>query len=192
MNFKLMQDATLPNDNAALVETFMVRGMQSVLPIVAGESGSGKTHLLLTCDSHAFIVYVPCLPASLADPPKVPQPKVSQRWITEMASYVSRPALQGRAPPAAWEQPLHLIIAFDEMGLLPNALRMLCRHRQAVCDLVAQLCGAASVRMIAAGTGVDNATAQPGSGHNTYKVITLKPDPFVWRDFKRSPHFVTP
>jgi hypothetical protein len=180
---KLMQDATLPNDNAALVRKFMVRGMQSVLPIVAGESGSGKTHLLLTCELHAFTVYVPCLPASLADPPTVPQPKVSQRWITEMASYVSRPVLQGRAPPAAWEQPLHLIIAFDEMGLLPNALRMLCRHRQAVCDLVAQLCCAASVRMIAAGTGVDNATAQPGSGHNTYKVITLKPDPFVWRDF---------
>jgi hypothetical protein len=102
-----------------------------------------------------------------------------------MANYVSSPVLQGRAPPAAWEQPLHLIIAFDEMGQQPSALRMLCRHRHAVCDLVAQLCGAASVRMIAAGTGVDNATALAVSGHNTHKVITLKPDPFVWRDFVR-------
>jgi hypothetical protein len=88
MNFKLMQDATLPNDNAALVETFMVRGMQSVLPIVAGESGSGKTHLLLTCDSHAFIVYVPCISAC----------DVYQRHLRIHLRFLSLRSLSGGSP----------------------------------------------------------------------------------------------
>jgi hypothetical protein len=173
----LMDGQTLADQNSAGQGT-----TANVLPIIAGESGSGKTHLLLTCDVNAITVYVLSLPAELKQANVVDEAGKSPEecWIRKMANFVIAEVLLHLRAPKKWG--LRLIIAFDEMGQQGAALRLLCRYRGQVCTLVADACHAESVRMIAAGTGAER-FSRPGSLPNSYRVVILKPDPFVWKVF---------
>jgi hypothetical protein len=176
---RLMHDETFPSVGAAALRPLMAD--QQTLPIIAGESGSGKTHLLLTCDCHAITVYVLSLPPELKQEVKAVNKDAATPdncdWIQGMAKFITTAVLEGRKPPKEWK--LHLILAFDEMGQQSNALRLLCRFRNEVCGAVQSSCHAKSVRMIAAGTGVEM-LSRPGSEPHSYKVEILKPDPCVW------------
>jgi hypothetical protein len=173
-----MRGQALANDNSAGEAT-----TANMLPIIAGESGSGKTHLLLTCDVNAITVYVLSLPAELKHADAAvgsTREAAEKRWIRTMAKFITAQVLDRLRAPEKWG--LRLILAFDEMGQQAAALRLLCRYRGEVCTRVAKACHAESVRMIAAGTGVER-LSRPGSVPNSYRVIILKPDPFVWKVF---------
>jgi hypothetical protein len=182
---RLMHTDTYPTATSNLLKPLMKRG-QNAVPILAGESGAGKTHHLLTCDADAVTVYVLSLPGALKSVETVAEElKEAEdlKWVEGVAQFVTAAVLKGRVPPSEWD--LHLILAFDEMGRQTTAVRMLCRCRDALRRRVKELCHAQSVRLIAGGTGVEM-HSRPGSMPDSYKLMILKPDPSVWQAYVNS------
>jgi hypothetical protein len=187
---RLMHTDTYPTATSNLLKPLMKQD-QNAVPILAGESGAGKTHHLLTCDVDAVTVYVLSLPGALKSVETVAEElKEAEdlKWVEGVARFVTAAVLKGRVPPSVWD--LHLILAFDEMGRQTTAVRMLCRCRDALRRRVKELCNAQSVRLIAGGTGVEM-HSRPGSMPDSYELMILKPDPSVWQAYVDS-HARTP
>jgi hypothetical protein len=163
---------------------------RNLLPIIAGESGSGKTHLMLSCNKDAVTVYVSGISQALQEAAKVLAAQVREGvtppgdggWVSNMAQFIADTVLQGRAPPKkGWT--LDLIVSFDEMAHEKITLHLLCRFRSAIVNEVMRRCQADSVHMVAAGTGVDTVAGGPGSLPDSYKLLELVPNAFVWDAF---------
>jgi hypothetical protein len=87
---RLLHSDTHPTATSDLLRPLMVRD-QYALPILAGESGSGKTHHLLTCDVDAVTVYVLSLPAELESVNTAEMPEVAQKkWVEGVVRWSRR------------------------------------------------------------------------------------------------------
>jgi hypothetical protein len=88
---RLMHTDTYPTATSNLLKPLMAQD-QNAVPILAGESGSGKTHHLLTCDVDAVTVYVLSLPGELKSVETVAEELKEAAKNTARSSFAAAPS----------------------------------------------------------------------------------------------------
>ena len=161
------------------------------LPVIAGESGSGKTMLAL-CPPDGVPEMITLyfngfhsrqLPRAMDElPTRGKETAMENAFVDEVVSHVRDHLLKGRSPPPDGATTLRLNLVFDEMGTRRTELRMLCRLRRNVCEAVRAACNAATVSIMALGTGVNAVGSKVGSDIDTFIVHTLSNDGCVWNN----------
>ena len=165
---------------------------QNSLPLIAGESGSGKTWLMLHLPParDAIGIYIPN------------SALIAAGWNEEQFSTTDSDAdrtkrdnhckdvlvraIRNVLPTAATKSFLlsdpniTYFIALDELGSVPMFVRALCRVYSDIPKLLKEQFGFGTVRVVAAGTGVDSSCAVAGSLPETYRIITMPSASPVW------------
>ena len=165
------------------------------MPIVCGESGSGKSTFLLQRLRHSehallgrpsFGVYLTV--SDFETWAETVEPN-DQRNAAAVANLVN--AIQKAVGDAClgWmredrEQSL-IIVAVDEVGTSPVLLRALCAISSTISATICSKLqipspSKTSFRLIVAGTGSDTLSAEPGSLPETYKLLKIPPGRVLW------------
>ena len=167
------------------------KDMTKVLPIVAGESGSGKTVAAILAgggrDGTGVVVYVhaSALPADATFRKKTTS-GTSQRnaAVIDALETAVQSAMRGGQWPSK-PCPASVTVVCDELGEYPDFLRGLCASRTAVRISLRKKLMVHQVSIIAVGTGTEAVNDAVGSSPSTYNVH-LVGEGDVWRDLPRT------
>ena len=179
-------DAGIVNRNiVAKVAAALKSARNSALPIIAGESGSGKTvaAILSGAKGNAIVIYI-------APSQQPPDARFASRGVqghaARTAAVVSavanavRGVLLNRSWPTKASNLTPVTVVCDELGDRPYFLRGLCRARGAVCARLQGKLLVPRVRIIAVGTGTEAVNGDPGSLPSQYRVY-LTDNGDVWK-----------
>ena len=152
------------------------------LVLVAGESGSGKTHLMFskppTWEQRSIVT----LYFSRYTGPRGLSTDVASgdAVVADIVQQVKTRFLRGASQgPTDGSTKMLVRVVFDEMGGRLTQLRLLCRRFLDLEAELSTLCNA-SVRIWIAGTGIDLASQPVGSTPKSFNVLTLEKDRCVW------------
>ena len=175
------------------------------LPILHGESGSGKTSAMVSCateksdvkdgmTSGTVVVMMMTREIVKRVPRMAPAPPPPARDafdadITEAyADAIAKVALrrmqgleEGMCPDdyVRAKREVRIVVAIDEASSDEGFVRHLCRTRVGVAEKVEQRLGVREVRIVAGGTGATTAVKAPGSLPMYYRLLHLDPPNLV-------------
>ena len=148
---------------------------KSKLPIVAGESGAGKTVASIRAGREGTVIYLrgSCVSDKAFELQSIADRAERTKRIVDLITSNVLSALPSKAwPTTHCDEVVTLVI--DELGGCSNFIRGLCAARSEVRARVKQLLKVDAVYVIAVGTGTDVVDTSVGSEPATYSIVFLR------------------